>query len=114
MVASIQLLRDHVERFNAGVRSGSFAAMTAHLADDAEMRFEGVSAGPFVGRTVIEAAYSEQPPDDEIVLLDATVLDDERVVGSYAWSGAPDALAGRLRLRVDGDVITHIVVTFVP
>ena len=65
-----RLLGEHVQRFNAGLRSGDFAPMVAAFAEHARMEFVGAPAGPFVGRDAIEAAYREQPPDDEIVLAD--------------------------------------------
>ena len=65
-----RLLREHVERFNAGVRSGDFGPMLAAFADDAELIFEGVPAGPFRGREAIADAYAKQPPDDEVRVLD--------------------------------------------
>jgi hypothetical protein len=42
-----------VARFNAGVRTGDGEPMLAGFADDAELVFEGVSAGPFAGRPAI-------------------------------------------------------------
>jgi hypothetical protein len=107
------LLRDHVERFNQGVRSGDFAPMLAAFSEDAEMVFEGVPAGPFVGRDAIDAAYREQPPDDEILLLAAPAAGVDGVVRApYAWASAPGAEAGELRLTAAGDRIRRLVVTF--
>ena len=65
------LLVAHVERFNEAVRSGDYAPMLEAFAPDAEMVFEGVPAGPFVGREAIAAAYAAQPPTDEVLLLGA-------------------------------------------
>jgi hypothetical protein len=62
-------MESHVARFNEGVRSGDWEPMLAHFADDAELRFENVPAGPFVGLEEIRRGYVAQPPDDEIVLL---------------------------------------------
>jgi hypothetical protein len=108
-----RLLGDHVERFNEGVRSGDFAPMVAAFADDAEMIFEGVPAGPFVGRDAIGAAYREQPPDDEIVLLAAPDEGDDGVVRTpYAWASAAGTEAGEMRLTPDGGRIARLVVTF--
>ena len=97
------LLRDHVERFNHGIRTGDWRPMLAHFADDAELVFEGVPVGPFRGRKTIEAAYRERPPDDEIELLPD---------GGYAWSREPGRRAGELRLETVGGAITRLVVTF--
>jgi steroid Delta-isomerase len=107
-----QLLRDHVERFNTGVRSGDFGPMLERFADDAEMVFEGVPAGPFAGRDAIAAAYREQPPDDEIVLLDVREDAAGVVRAGYAWLAAPATEAGEMRLTHDDGRIVRLVVSF--
>jgi hypothetical protein len=38
----MNVLNEHVERFNAGVRSGDFGPMLEPFADDAELAFEGI------------------------------------------------------------------------
>jgi steroid Delta-isomerase len=58
--------------------------MVAVFAEDAELQFEGVPAGPFFGRDAIDAAYRELPPDDEIEILGSEERDGE-VVARYAW-----------------------------
>jgi steroid Delta-isomerase len=52
-----QFLDAHCERFNRGVESGDFSDMVSYFADDAVLEFEGVPAGPFVGRDAIAEAY---------------------------------------------------------
>jgi hypothetical protein len=83
---------DYVAAFNRGVRTGDWTAMLDLVADDATLEFVGIPVGPFHGRAAIEAAYAEQPPDDEIVLLD-----DAR----YAWARDPSHAAGELQLEED-------------
>jgi steroid delta-isomerase len=107
----MSMLDEHVERFNAGVRTGDFAPMLENFADDAEMAFEGVPVGPFIGREAIAEAYRERPPDDELDVLDVR-RDDDTFVAGYAWRREPDVRAGELRLTVDGKRITRLVVTF--
>jgi steroid Delta-isomerase len=107
----MNILDEHVERFNAGVRSGDFGPMLEHFADDATMAFKGVPVGPFVGRDAIAQAYRDQPPDDELDVLD-TRHDGDTFVAGYAWRRTPDVRAGELRLTADGDRITKLVVTF--
>ncbi|HSC72771.1 MAG TPA: EamA family transporter, partial [Gaiellaceae bacterium] len=105
------LLRDHVERFNAGVRSGDWEPMVAGFTDDAEMEFRGVPVGPFVGRDAIAAAYREQPPDDELRLLEQRRVDG-RIEARYAWRAEPQVAAGELILTPDDGGIRKLVVTF--
>jgi len=108
---TIQLLNQHVDRFNRAVRTGEWDEMTSHFADDAELRFEGVAAGPFEGRDAIKAAYKEMPPDDEVRILDSDQVGDETIAG-YAWAADPDKRAGEMRLTERDGRIARLVVTF--
>jgi steroid delta-isomerase len=108
---TLQLLTQHVDRFNRAVRSGEWEAMTSHFTDDAELRFEGIPVGPFEGRETITAAYREQPPDDEVLLLDTDQIGDETIAG-YAWAADPERRAGEMRLTERDGRIARLVVTF--
>ena len=106
-----EVLRDHVERFNAGVRSGDWDAMVQGFAEEAEMEFRGIPAGPFNGKSAIAAAYREQPPDDELRVLE----ERERegcVEARYAWLAEPDVPAGEMVLTHADGLIRKLVVTF--
>jgi uncharacterized membrane protein len=107
------LLHDHVERFNAGVRSGDWEPMVGGFTDDAEMEFRGVPVGPFVGREAIASAYREQPPDDELRLLDERRVDG-RIEARYAWLAEPQVAAGELILTPENGSIRKLVITFDP
>ena len=107
----MSLLEQHVERFNQGVRSGDFAPMVAGFADDAELHFEGVPVGPFVGRDAIDAAYREQPPDDEIEILGSEERDGV-VVARHAGLRDEGRQAGEMLLTPVDDEIKKLVVTF--
>jgi hypothetical protein len=48
-----ELLERHVRAFNHGVRTSDWEPMLAHFDDDAELRFDNVEAGPFVGLDAI-------------------------------------------------------------
>jgi hypothetical protein len=98
----------HVRAFNHGVRTGDWEPMLAPFADDAELRFENVPAGPFRGLDEIRRAYREQPPDDEIALLG--IQDEEdRIVAAFAWTRGG---TGRLVLEHDQGTITALTVIF--
>ena len=105
------LLAEHVARFNAGVRSGDWSAMLSGFADDAELVFEGVPAGPFSGREAIAEAYATRPPDDEIDVLETRAADGT-VVAVYAWRRDSPRPAGRMTLTHRGRLIARLVVTF--
>ena len=100
----MSLLAEHVERFNAGVRSGDFGQMVAAFSEDAELVFEGIPVGPFSGRDAIGAAYAAQPPDDEIVLLDGD--------GTYAWANDPAAPAGQMFVTERYGEIARLVIRY--
>jgi hypothetical protein len=98
----------HVRAFNQGVRTGDWEPMLAPFADDAELRFENVPAGPFRGLDEIRRAYREQPPDDQIALLG--IQDEEdRIVAAFAWMRGG---TGRLVLEHDQGTITALTVIF--
>ena len=100
----MSLLDEHVDRFNAGVRSGDFGPMVAAFAEDAELVFEGIPVGPFSGRDSIGEAYAEQPPDDQIVLLDRD--------GTYAWAKEPAVPAGQMFLTEHDGEIARLVIRY--
>ena len=111
MSALEDFLEAHVERFNHGVATGDFSEMVAYFAEDASLEFEGVPAGPFVGRDAIADAYESQPPDDQVVLLDSHEVSPDTVVGDYRWRGE-DTKAGEMRLTVADEQVTRLVVRF--
>lgn len=106
------LLTAHVTRFNTAVESGRFDEIVEHFADDAELVFEGVPLGPFVGRDAIAAAYASQPPDDRLVPLEIIDSSPNSIEVSYAWSVASDRRAGTMTLERRGDLITRLTVRF--
>jgi steroid delta-isomerase len=110
--SALELLAAHVEAFNDGVRTGDFRAMLDGFTPDAEMTFRGVPVGPFGGREAIERAYREQPPDDELRVVDASERDDGVIVARYAWASTPSTIAGEMIITPEDDRIARLVVTF--
>lgn len=108
---SIQFFNEHVERFNRAVHTGDWGSVTAYFADEAELAFDGVPVGPFRGREEIEAAYREQPPDDEVLVIDASTNGDE-TNARYAWKREPDRWAGNMKLTERDGQIAKLVVSF--
>jgi steroid delta-isomerase len=105
------LLEEHVRRFNEGVRTGDFGPMAAAFAEDAEMHFEGVPVGPFVGRDAIAAAYRDEPPDDEVEIFD-TEDRGGMIVARYGWLRDEGRQAGEMRLSPRNGRIQKLIVTF--
>ena len=98
-----EALREHIELFNLGVRTGDFSQMARALHPDVDMRFVGIPVGPFRGRDAVEAAYLAQPPDDEIVPLELHV-DGDVGTAEYSWSADADGRpAGRLAVELASD-----------
>lgn len=108
---SLDLLAEHIARFNEGVRSGDFETMLELLADDAELAFEGVPVGPFRGIDAIRQAYRERPPDDEIDVLEAHEEGDTIVV-PYSWRRDGGRRSGEMRLTARDGLIARLLVTF--
>jgi hypothetical protein len=111
-VTGPELLQEHVERFNAGVRSGDFGPFSELFADDATFEFVGVPVGPFHGRRAIAAAYQEMPPDDQIELIGSPEEDGNELRARYAWLRDEGRDAGDMIVTRDGDRIAKLVVTF--
>ena len=107
--ATTALLDEHVRRFNAAVRTGDYSPLVELFADDAELAFEGVPAGPFHGRDEIAAAYATQPPDDELDVVDVTEEPDGVLLERFAWRGGG---TGVMRLTVRDGRIGRLVVSF--
>jgi steroid Delta-isomerase len=94
----------HINRFNAAVAGGDWAAFLATLHPDAVMTFAGRAAGPFVGRDAIAEAYAVNPPDDTMRVL--TVEGD---VIFFEWSRGG---TGTLTIQRSGDLITSLLIRF--
>jgi hypothetical protein len=105
------VLTDHVERFNEGIRTGDFGPMLEAFTPDAELVFDGVPVGPFVGRAAIEEAYRERPPDDEVRLLGPVRSEGDTLVADYAWA-RDGTRAGRMILTPSDSAVARLVVTF--
>jgi steroid Delta-isomerase len=105
------VLHRHVQLFNEGIRSGDFGPMLEQFAGDAQLLFEGVPVGPFLGKEAIAEAYRLQPPDDEIDVLDVRE-DDGVLAAGYAWRREPGRRAGDVKLGIDAGRIRSLTVTF--
>ena len=83
-----EAIRDYVEQhvalLNEGVRTEDFSKFLDTFADDAVMRFEGVPAGPYIGRAAITKAYRENPPDDTMRLTSIKST-NTGILASFDW-----------------------------
>lgn len=101
--------QEHVDRFNAAVRSGDFTAFAATFHPDAVMTFVGPPVGPFVGREAIAAGYAAQPPTDTMTILSVRRDSGAEVVG-FRWDhGGTGTMT--IRRAADG-LITALTVAF--
>jgi hypothetical protein len=104
-----QLVERHVRAFNEGVRSSDWEPMLDGFAAGAELRFENVSAGPYLGLDAIRRGYREQPPDDEIQLLGLQENDERTAVAAFAWKRGG---TGRLVVEHERGAIVRLTVVF--
>ena len=88
----------HVVAFNAAVAAADFTGFLGRFADDAVLTFENVpGAGrlEFAGRAAYTAAYSRQPPDDELDIAGTVTVDGGWIVipspGGATVTAAPCA-----------------------
>ena len=85
--------------------------MLEQFHEDAELEFRGIPVGPYTGKEAIAAAYREQPPDDELRVLELREREDG-VDARYAWLAEPEIAAGAMLLTAAGGGISKLVVTF--
>jgi steroid Delta-isomerase len=107
----MSVLERHVQLFNEAIRTGDFGPMLAHFTDDAELVFEGIPVGPFVGKQAIADAYAANPPDDEVEIISVEESENP-LVAHYAWRADAGREAGRMIITPRGDEIARLVVTF--
>jgi hypothetical protein len=113
VVEPFELLDLHVAAFNDGVETGEWDRMVEGFTPDGELVFVGVPAGPYKGRYVIAEAYRENPPDDQIRVLEASVVGGE-VVAAYSWREDEGAKAGLMVLTPYKAKVRRLVVTLDP
>lgn len=112
-MTSSDLLEQYVKRHNAARATRAWAPLGELFADDAEMIFAGLPAGPFAGRAAILAAFASRPPVDDLVSLERGGEGDDAWC-PYAWAAEPARARGALVLREAGGRIARLIVTAVP
>jgi steroid delta-isomerase len=100
--------REHVDRFNAAVRNGDWAALVATFHPGAVMEFAGPPVGPFEGRPAIAAAYQAAPPDDTMRIRGVSARADTDLI-AFEWSRGG---TGTMEIQRADGLITHLVVRF--
>ena len=101
---------EHVRIFNEAVSSGRWETFVDRFAENAELEFVGVPAGPFIGRQAIAQAYRENPPDDAIAIDGVPRREGDTIVVPYRWNRTKEK--GTMRLTWKGGLITKLVVMF--
>ena len=106
--------RDYVERhvalLNEGVRTRDFSKFLDTFADDAVMRFEGVAAGPFIGRAAITVAYRDNPPDDSMRLTSITPT-AQGILARFEWEAGGN---GFFIIEMRAGKTVRVDVSFLP
>lgn len=95
---------------NHGVRSGDFSALGPLFAEDAILSFHGLPIEPVHGRDAIVQAFTEHPPDDELVLVESCTDDTGHQIASYRWKDTPDRTGGSLCALIRDELIQHLEV----
>lgn len=98
----------HVDAFNAAVTSGDWDEFMTRFHPDAVMTFEGVPAGPYVGREAIAEGYRTNPPTDTMTIR--SVISEpgvERV--DFTWS---QGSTGSMTIHRADNLITDLAVVF--
>ena len=101
-----RIVRDYVERHNAGVRSGDYEPLGQIFAPDAELQFEGIELGPFRGRGAIVEIFRTRGPDDELELSEL-VTTANGATAEFRWRRSGNR-AGTAHLEYEGAQITRL------
>lgn len=107
----LRRLARHVGSFNAGVRTGDWRSLIGGCTDDVTLEFAGVPVPSVSGRAAVAAAYAADPPAGEITVLDAR-RDGDEVVAEWRMLAAPSVRVGELRLRLRGERVARMLVSF--
>src|SRR5688572_17465018 len=102
--AGEQIVRDYMERHNAGARSGEYDPLGQLFAPEAELHFQGINLGPFRGRAAIVEIFRARGPNDELELTDVQTTPGE-ATAEFRWKRA-GGRAGTAHLRHDDELIT--------
>ena len=113
VTGAAELAASHVDSFNRAVVLGDYADFLARFRDDAVLRFENVpGAGEleFAGRAAYAAAYTEQPPDDQIDIAGPVGEEGSVLVIPFTWRR--DGGAGTIRLAISSGLVDWMTVQF--
>ena len=100
----------HVRLFNEAASSGRWEPFIDRFAEDVELEFVDVSAGPFISRQDIAQVYRQNPPDDTLAIDGAPRREGDTIVVPCRWNRTNEK--GTMRLTYNGGLITKLVVTF--
>jgi hypothetical protein len=95
---------------NDGVRTGDFSALGPLFAEDAILSFHGLPFEPVHRREQIVQAFTEHPPDDELVLVETCTDDTGHQIASYRWKNSTGDASGSLCALIRDDLIEHLEV----
>lgn len=104
------LLHTYVAAHNQGVRHGGFSGVASLFTLDARLIFEGLPIPPFEGRTQIAQAFADQPPNDELLLIETWTTNGVQH-GRYKWKREPTDPGGVLRIVPRDGLIRKLTIS---
>lgn len=108
-MTSREIIGSYVALHNEGVATGSFAPMLALFDDDAELYFEDLPIGPYLGRNAIAEAFCQLPPTDELEILEISSYDSGgRAI--YGWQSDPGRAAGDIHMDINDGRIRKLTI----
>ncbi len=102
--------RELMDRYVALHNQGKWDELGALFRSDAVLAFIGPMVGPFAGQDAIIQAFHENPPRDQLVILDVQDMGNT-IDARYAWSTAPKVDAGTIRMVTALGTIAAVIVT---
>lgn len=107
-------LEDHVEQFNAGVRSGRFDDYGELFAPDGMLKLLGTGKSPATmanGPQEIAEACEQVFAGRPLQIVSVISATPESATFDYAWSQAPKDVAGQMILKWRGGKVACLIVT---
>jgi hypothetical protein len=104
------LLRQYVALHNRCVESCDFSPLSKIFHPLAEMHFQGIALGPFIGREAILKAFQNHPPTARIAILEQNTHQSISHA-TYAWLEDSHRPAGRLHIEANEDMILRITIS---
>jgi hypothetical protein len=107
---AVALLAAYAAAHEDGRAGAGWSPLAALFAVDGVLRFEGIAAGPYVGREAIRDAFEARGPTDRLLVGAPRATGAGRASASYRWAARPREDAGVLEATAVAGRLAELVV----